>query len=738
VLLLRPPPPPRPLFLLLPPRDVVRQPSDDDVRPILLPRGTAPPVRRRGATRGRRRRRSRRRRLRRERLRRDRFLLLLQADAPRPPPGRNPRDLRRNFPARMGSRLSPPSRRFLREADGSPRPHPRSVRVAPRRRPEGRGGAGALEETDHSTPRPHGGWWYYTRTFEGSSYKTYCRAPKTTESLPVISWDGTKEAPILPGEEAYLDVNELAKDRSYCSVGTVETSPSGKLVAYAVDFSGDEKYELRVRDLEAGEDVALTKVGSDAPLEVDDAVWGGDDDVLYYVTVDEQHRPHRLYRRRGWRGESPEDVLLKEEPDDLYWCEVSKSLDEKYVFFDLASKETSEVWYLSVEDEKGGDPPELKCVAPRRDKVLYEVEHGNGTWIVWTNEGGLPNMKLVSAPAAPDSADDWKLVEDAGGRPIFDGSLAKSLDSVTVLNAHLVAEGREGGIPRIWIYDLASKHVRRLEFEESAYDLGLLAHYEPDAKSVAVSYDSMVTPTSSIEIALDDDSRRTVLKARAVPGYDKDAYGCDRLEVIGRDGKTRIPISVVYRKETMEKVREGERVPVHLYGYGSYGSCVEADFDATRLPLIDRGMIYVVAHVWGGGEMGRQWYEEPDGGKYLCKKNTFDDFVDVARFLADEWTTPDMLSCEGRSAGGLLIGAAMNQDPELFRAAILGVPFVDVAVTMTDATIPLTSGEWDHVPRLSFMRRSEEWGCSSLGLGSECNYVITSTQSSSNYSNATM
>jgi len=433
--------------------------------------------------------------------------------------------------------------------------------------------------------------------------------------------------------------------------------------------------------------------GSEELLEVDGLVWGKDDDTLYYVTMDEQHRPFRLFQRRGWKGGGPVDTLLKEDLDDLFWCGVYKSLDGKYIFFESASKETSEVWYLSTEEE--GTSTEMKSVAPRRSKVLYEVEHGHGRWFVWTNVDGAPNMKLMTSPAAADSADEWRLLEDADGRPVFDGSLTKALDSVTVLNSHVVIQGREGGIPRVWTYDIASKVMRRLEFDESAYDVGLLSHFEADTGSIALSYDSMLTPPSSIEISLEDDTMRTVLKTKVVPGYDKDRYGCDRLEVLSRDGETRIPISVVYGKETMEKVRAGERVPVHLYGYGSYGACIEADFRSTRLPLLDRGMIYVIAHIRGGGEMGRQWYEDPTGGKYLCKKNTFNDFVDVANFLVQEkWTSPEMLSCEGRSAGGLLIGAAINQSPELFRVAILGVPFVDVACTMTDSTIPLTSGEW--------------------------------------------
>lgn len=560
---------------------------------------------------------------------------------------------------------------------------------------------GSIRETDYTTPRPRGRYWYYTRTFEGCSYVTYCRAPKT-EGGGGIEWDGTKEAPILEGEETYLDVNALAEGKDYCSVGGVRISSSQKYIAYSVDYSGDEKYELHVKNLESGEDVALKKSvdgdetttceeGGDL-LEIDDVVWGKDDDTLYYMTMDEQHRPYRLYQRRNWSSDSPVDTLLKEELDDLFWCGVGKSLDGKFVFFEAASKETSEVWYIATEDETSA--AEMKCVAPRRNKVLYEVEHGLESWYIWTNVDKSPNMKLMIAPAKEDSANDWNLVVDAEGNPLFDGSLVKSLDSVTVFNTHVVMEGREGGIPRVWKYSIGSKTVERLEFDEQAYDVGLSSHYESDAKSIVVTYDSMLTPPSSIEISLDDTTERTVLKSKAVPGYQKEGYGCDRLEVLSRDGKTQIPISVVYSKNTMEKVKGGERVPVHLYGYGSYGSCCEADFDSTRLPLLNRGMIYVIAHVRGGGEMGRQWYEEPHGGKFLCKKNTFNDFVDVAKFLVEKWTTPAMLSCEGRSAGGLLIGAAINQEPELFKVAILGVPFVDVVSTMTDSTIPLTSGEW--------------------------------------------
>jgi len=421
----------------------------------------------------------------------------------------------------------------------------------------------------------------------------------------------------MPDEEIYLDVNELAKENSYCSVGSVKTSPSKNLLAYSVDYSGDEKYEMHVKDLKTGEDVALKEIGSDSLLEVDGLLWGKDDDTLYYMTMDDQHRPFRLYQRKNWKSDNPTDTLLKEDLDDLFWCGCFKSLDEKYIFFESASKETSEIWYLSTDEEENA---EMKCIAPRRDKVLYEVEHGHGQWWISTNVDGSPNMKLVSSPGIADSAKDWKLVEDADGNPLFDGSLTRALDSVLVLDTHLVMQGREGGIPRIWIFDIESEKMKRLEFEETAYDVGMLAHYETDTKSIGIAYDSMITPTSSIDIKLDDDTERTILKAKVVPNYNKHDYGCDRLDVLSRDGKTNIPISVVYRKETMAKVKAGEQVPVHLYGYGSYAACMESDFSTTRLPLLDRGMIYVIAHIRGGGEMGRQWYEEPNGAKYLCKQ----------------------------------------------------------------------------------------------------------------------
>eukprot|EP00571_Detonula_confervacea_P015724 CAMPEP_0172298280 /NCGR_PEP_ID=MMETSP1058-20130122/1010_1 /TAXON_ID=83371 /ORGANISM="Detonula confervacea, Strain CCMP 353" /LENGTH=739 /DNA_ID=CAMNT_0013007543 /DNA_START=470 /DNA_END=2686 /DNA_ORIENTATION=- len=561
----------------------------------------------------------------------------------------------------------------------------------------------SLQETDHSTPRPWGEWWYYTRTYKGSPHATYCRSPKTSDSLnKMIDWDGSKDSPILPGEQVYLDVNVLAKNQSYCNVGFVASSPSQELLAYSIDYSGAEDYEVHIRNLTSGHDFALKKTGpsgegglrgkNDDLLTSDDFTWGKDEKTFYYTTADSAHRTYRLYERKNWDSEDFTDALLMEEKDHLFSCSVDKSFDEKYIFYGTSSKDTSEVWYIDLSTD--ADDAEMKCVSPRRTNVLYDVESHDGRWYISTNFGNSTNMKLMTAPAKPNSLTDWKLVEDGDGDPVFDGSLVKSLDSFTAFKTHAVLEGREDGIPRVWTYSFETNDFIRLEFDDAAYVVGLSTNYEIDAANVAYEYSSMLAPPSTIEISLNDDSQRSVLKTQSVPGYDNVLYGTDRLEVLSRDGKTQIPISVVYHKDTMGKVKDGERVPVHLYGYGSYGESVDANFDSTRLPLLKRGMIYVIAHIRGGGEMGQQWYEEPNGAKLLCKENTFNDFVDVAHFLVENWTIPQMLSCEGRSAGGLLIGASINQAPELFRVAILGVPFVDVAVTMTDSSIPLTSGEW--------------------------------------------
>ena len=486
----------------------------------------------------------------------------------------------------------------------------------------------AIQETDYTVPRPLQDWYYYTRTFQGKSYTVHCRAPKQKQQqqseedailAKMKSWDGTAETSILEGEQVILDVNELAKDKPYCATGAVKRSPSHKLLAYSTDFSGDETCQLFVKDLETGE-----MVDHDEKLEISGSiVWAATDDALFYLKMDDAHRPFQLYKRTLSNDDDDKpDELLLEEKDELFWMGMSKSLDGKYLLVECSSKETSEYHFLDLTDPTAS----LQCIAKRRSKVLYDVEHRNGKWWIQSNVGGLPNMALWTAPAVADCQDTWNLVTDAStGKVLFEGGYDRSLDYVSCFKNHIVASGREGGLPRVWIarvgddddddHDSAAaaavavQSFEMLDFAEEAYDAGLGTNLEFDTNKVVVAYDSLVTPTQSLEIALDDTSQRTVLKERAVPGYNRMEYACDRITVQSRDGSTQIPVSLVYRKDVMEQnLQKGEPVHVHLYGYGSYGSTVEADFRSTRLPLLNRGIVYVIAHVRGGGEMGRQWY----------------------------------------------------------------------------------------------------------------------------------
>ncbi len=258
-----------------------------------------------------------------------------------------------------------------------------------------------------------------------------------------------------------MDVNVLADGKSYCSIGAARLSPSQKFLAYSVDYKGDETYEVHIKDLETGDEYPLSAAGEGKLLETSGTVlWGKDESTLFYMTMDATHRPYRLYSRQNWKSNDPVDKLLKEELDDVYWSHAYKSLDGQYLFFETASSETSEVWFMELYD----DNMNMKCIAPRQSKVLYEVEHGHGEWWIWTNVDNSPNMKLMKATAKAECASEWELVLDADGQPVFDGNIDLALDGVTTLQNHVVVQGRFGGIPRVWIYDLATKKMERLEF----------------------------------------------------------------------------------------------------------------------------------------------------------------------------------------------------------------------------------------------------------------------------------
>jgi oligopeptidase B len=467
---------------------------------------------------------------------------------------------------------------------------------------------GSIQETDYTTPyKRDGKFWYYSRTVEGLSYRRYCRAPikstqKDSNSQYIdVQWDGEATSPILENEDVYLDVNELAKDKSYCSVSSMALSPDQTRLAYAVDFSGDEIYSLYVKNLETGE---TTEV--DPSLEVYGSVsFGSDSNTLYYVKMDEAQRPYQIYRRV--LNSDAEEELLFEQPNELFWSSVSKTSDRKYMLISTSSSETSEVYYIDL-TESTPSPP--RCVASARKKVLYEVDHWNGYWIINSNVDGTPNMRLMVSPVGEECADQWKDLE-LNGEKLFDGGYEKALDDAETFANYLVVSGRQDGIPRIWVLpidvdassDFGVTDCTQLTFKEAANDVGVGSNLDFDMERLMVHYNSLVTPLQSLEIDMsqpNEASTRTVLKQKVVPGYDPNLYSCDRITVTARDG-TEIPVSMVYQSKVMEGFSEGaESVPVHLYGYGSYGACCEADFSATRLPLMKRGVVYVCAHVRGG------------------------------------------------------------------------------------------------------------------------------------------
>ena len=473
----------------------------------------------------------------------------------------------------------------------------------------------SIQETDYTVPRPHGAYYRYSRTYQGKSYATYCRAPRDTAATGAlkIDWDGTAEAPILPNEEIILDVNQLAEGKDYCSLGSLAISPSQKLLAYSADFSGNEKYLMYIMDL-----TTRDIIFHDESLEISGGIsWGKDDSTVFYLKMDDTKRPYQLWRKR-FAG-STEDEMIHEESDPQFWSGCGKTLDQKYLLLEMGSSETSEIWFVDLEEDLATAPAQTKlcCIAKRRYKTLYDVDHRKGYWWITSKTGDeTPNMRLYVAPAKENCENEWTLLAGPGvdNKPLFDGGYDRTLDGVSTFATNVIAHGREGGIPRVWVLALedsdASPNVTSFEsltFDEEAYDVGLGSHYEFDTTTIMCAYDSLITPLCYLEISLSDLSQRTVIKQKNVPGYDKNDFDCDRYMVPSRDGKTQIPVLRVFKKDVMAAhLEDGKPLPTHLYGYGSYGSCNEADFRATRLPLLRRGMVYVIAQIRGGGEMGRK------------------------------------------------------------------------------------------------------------------------------------
>ncbi|WP_328856953.1 S9 family peptidase [Williamsia herbipolensis] len=528
------------------------------------------------------------------------------------------------------------------------------------------------QETDMSVPSRRGRYWYYARTVEGKQYPLRCRAPIAGEDdwdPPTVSGDDP-----LPGEQVLLDSNLDAEGTDFYSLGAFSVTDDGDLLAYSVDVKGDERYTLRFKDLRTGEMLAET-VENTAP----GATWSHDGRHIFYLTVDDAWRPDTVWRHD--LGAGTDDVKVFHEPDERFWVGIGGTRSDKYLMIGLGSKITSEVHVLSADDPTG----EFRVVWPRRDGVEYDVEHavigGEDRFLITHNENA-ENFELLDAPA-DDPTDTRVLVPHSDEMRI---------EGVDAFADQLVLSYRRGATPRISIADIRdASSATEVSFEEVTFDeplstTGLAGNPEWAAPRLRIGYSSFIEPSEVIDLDVRT-GERILLKRQVVLGeYDAGDYEQRREWVTAADG-TQIPLSIVSRKDVSRPA------PTLLYGYGSYEASMDPGFSIARLSLLDRGVVFVIAHVRGGGEMGRHWYEN---GKTLTKKNTFTDFVDAAQHLVDTGaTTPSQLVGEGGSAGGLLIGAVANLAPELFSGILAVVPFVDPLTSILDPSLPLTVIEWD-------------------------------------------
>jgi len=521
---------------------------------------------------------------------------------------------------------------------------------------------GRIKETDLSVPERIDGWLYYHRTEAGAQYPIYCRRPSPGAG-------GDDES----GEEVLLDLNPLAAGHAYFRIGAFEVSPDHRRLAYAVDTSGAESFTLYVKDLATGGLLAETIVNVSPSV-----AWANDSRTLFYVVLDEARRPCRLFRHE--LGANPaEDALVHFEADESFFLDIGRTRSNAWLLLELASHSTTEIRYVTA------DRPEqpFRTVEPRRTGVEYSVSHHGDRFFITTNDSA-PNFRLVSAPVTDPSRGRW--TEVLPHRPDV------KVDSTDAFRNHLVVYEREAGLRQIRILDLAEGAPRGdhlVGFPEPVYTVRQHENPEFDTTLLRFTYTSMVTPASVVDYDMAARTWTVRKQTEVLGGYDPARYRSERLFATAPDG-TRVPISLVYQ---LPLERPGGPRPLLLNGYGAYGISFDPAFSSSSLSLLDRGFVVAIAHVRGGEEMGRPWYE---GGKLLNKPNSFTDFIAAAEHLVAEGVTaPDRLAISGGSAGGLLMGAVTNLRPDLFRAVLAEVPFVDVVNTMLDASLPLTVIEYD-------------------------------------------
>ena len=507
-----------------------------------------------------------------------------------------------------------------------------------------------IKETDVNVPYREGDYFYYSRTEKGKQYPIYCR----------------KRESLTAPEEVVLDLNELARGHKYLGLGAYVVSDDGNLLAYSTDTTGYRQYTLQVKDLRTG------TLFPEKIERVDNVSWASDNKTLFYTTEDAVTKRHDKFYRHTLGSDKSE--LLYDEKDELYDIESNRSRDKAFIFLTSESKTTSEVRYIS----SSRPTDELKLMEPRRNDHKYFADHRGDFFYIRTNDGGK-NYRVVMVFDNTPQKKNWK--ELIAHRP------SVKLDSINLFVNHLVITEHEKGLEQIEIIDLrAGGRSHRVEFSEPVYSTSLSNNREFNTNVLRFNYQSLVTPNSVFDYDMTTRERK-LLKQTEVPGYDASLYTSERAFATATDG-TRIPISIVYKKG----LKMDGKNPMLLYGYGSYGISMSPNFSSNRLSLLDRGVIYALAHIRGGGEMGEDWREQ---GRMMFKKNTFTDFIASAEYLIKQrYTSSDRLVIQGGSAGGLLMGAVVNMRPDLFKAVVAQVPFVDVVNTMLDATLPLTTSEY--------------------------------------------
>jgi oligopeptidase B len=533
------------------------------------------------------------------------------------------------------------------------------------------------KETDLTVPIRYGGFWYYIRTLAGQQYRLYCRVPATDDTPPELPdpTDQPDAAAELPGEEVMLDGNRVAAGSEFFSLGSCQVSPDGTLLCYSVDLTGDERFTLRIKDLRTGEDL---------PDQVADAyygsAWSPDGRFVFYVKMDASWRPYQVWRH-AVGTDAAADVLVFTEPDDRFWLEVELTRNERAVQISIASKLTSEVWLIDA------DAPESEpvVVAARREGIEYQVEHAGDRLLILHNTNH-PNSELSSADPKNPAPEHWQTV--------LPGSDDRRLIAIDAFAEHVVLHERRDGLSNLSVLPRTADGfgpAEPIRFDEPIYRAVPDQNREWRTGSYRFTYGSLVTPDTVYDYEFGTGRLLLRKQTQVLGGVELSGYREWREWAEAPDG-TRVPLSLVSRTD----VAKDGNAPVVLYGYGSYEHSIDPDFRVHRLSLLDRGVVYVIAHVRGGGELGRRWYDE---GKLLHKRNTFTDFIAAAEHLVRTgWTRPERIVAHGGSAGGLLMGAVANLAPQAFGGIVAHVPFVDALTTILDPSLPLTVTEW------------EEWG----------------------------